>query len=105
MFFRGFQFFQPILDLDRLITRQRFFTKPHAVVFFSNADRFGHSDGECELKRRLMRLPCKSLFGQDPLPYGLTPVNRRIIATLAVYLERQGFIDAVPDIDGLFAAG
>ena len=42
-------------------------------------------------------------FGQDPLPYGLTPVNRRVVATLAVYLQRQGFIDAVPDVDGLFA--
>ena len=43
------------------------------------------------------------LFGNDPLPYGLTPENRRVVATLAVYLERQGFIEKVPAVDGLFA--
>ena len=43
------------------------------------------------------------LFGGDPLPYGLTPLNRRVIATLAGYLQGQGFIDEVPDIDGLFS--
>ena len=45
------------------------------------------------------------LFGHDPLPYGLTPENRRVVATLAAYLQRQGFIDAMPDVDRLFATG
>jgi 4,5-dihydroxyphthalate decarboxylase len=43
------------------------------------------------------------LFGGDPLPYGLTDINRRVVATLAGYLQRQGFIDKVPDLDELFA--
>lgn len=44
------------------------------------------------------------LFGEDPLPYGLTEINRRVVATLAGYLERQGFIDRVPNVDELFGA-
>src|SRR4051812_39499257 len=34
----------------------------------------------------------------DPLPYGLTPLNRHVVATLAGYLERQRFISRAPDI-------
>lgn len=44
------------------------------------------------------------LFGGDPLPYGLTPMNRRVVTTLAGYLERQGYIEKIPDVDELFAA-
>ena len=42
------------------------------------------------------------LFNGDPLPYGLTPQNRRVVAQLAQDLHEQGFIDHVPDIDSLF---
>ena len=42
------------------------------------------------------------IFGGDPLPYGLTPVNRMVVGKLAGYLKTQGFIDEVPDIDALF---
>ena len=42
------------------------------------------------------------MFGNDPLPYGLTPLNRRAVSMLADYLARQGFIDQAPDIDDLF---
>ena len=38
----------------------------------------------------------------DPLPYGWTPLNRRVTLTLAGYLERQGFIHAIGDIDSMF---
>lgn len=38
----------------------------------------------------------------DPLPFGLTPVNRKVISTLAGYLERQGFIQRAPAIESLF---
>lgn len=38
----------------------------------------------------------------DPLPYGWTPLNRRVTLTLARYLERQGFIAAGGDIDSFF---
>ena len=43
------------------------------------------------------------LFGGDPLPYGLTPVNRMVVERLATYLKRQGFIPDVPGVDELFA--
>ncbi len=43
------------------------------------------------------------LFGGDPLPYGLTPVNRLVIARLALYLQEQGFVRTLPDIDAIFA--
>ncbi|MCW5604604.1 MAG: hypothetical protein KIT18_08680 [Burkholderiales bacterium] len=43
------------------------------------------------------------LFGGDPLPYGLTPVNRMVVGQLARHLHAQGFIAAVPDVDALFA--
>jgi 4,5-dihydroxyphthalate decarboxylase len=42
-------------------------------------------------------------FGGDPLPYGLTPVNREVIARLARYLRDQGFIETEPAVDALFA--
>jgi hypothetical protein len=42
------------------------------------------------------------IFGGDPLPYGLTPVNRMVVAKLAGYLKDQGFIDQVPEVDSLF---
>jgi 4,5-dihydroxyphthalate decarboxylase len=42
------------------------------------------------------------IFGGDPLPYGLTPVNRMVVAKLAGYLKDQGFIDQVPKVDSLF---
>lgn len=44
------------------------------------------------------------LFGGDPLPYGLTPVNRMVVDRLAHYLEEQGFIPAIPDVESLFAS-
>ena len=42
------------------------------------------------------------LFGGDPLPYGLTPVNRMVVERLANYLKRQGFISEVPTVEELF---
>ncbi|MFN9127247.1 MAG: hypothetical protein ACK5V7_00375, partial [bacterium] len=42
------------------------------------------------------------ICGGDPLPYGLTPVNRMVVGKLAGYLKAQGFIEEVPDIDALF---
>jgi len=42
------------------------------------------------------------MFDGDPLPYGLTPVNRRVIDRLARDLHEQGFIESVPDLDSLF---
>ena len=38
----------------------------------------------------------------DPLPYGWTPPNRHVTATLARYLERQGFIAGIGNLDALF---
>ena len=38
----------------------------------------------------------------DPLLYSLTPVNRHVVITLAKELQRQGFIEHLPDIDGSF---
>jgi 4,5-dihydroxyphthalate decarboxylase len=42
------------------------------------------------------------IFGGDPLPYGLTADNRKVIGLLARHLQAQGFIRAVPEIDPLF---
>lgn len=42
------------------------------------------------------------LFGGDPLPYGLTPINRLVINRLMRDLHQQGFIKSVPDVDALF---
>lgn len=44
-------------------------------------------------------------FDGDPLPYGLTKVNRKVIAKLAEYLHEQKWIAKLPDIDSLFIAG
>lgn len=43
-------------------------------------------------------------FGGDPLPYGLTPDNRRVVARLATYLKQQGFIEEAADPENLFRA-
>ena len=42
------------------------------------------------------------LFGGDPLPYGLTPVNRLVIDRLGRDLLQQGFIRSVPVADQIF---
>lgn len=43
-------------------------------------------------------------FGGDPLAYGLTPGNRKVIERLALYLQQQGFIANVPDVDSIFTS-
>lgn len=43
-------------------------------------------------------------FGGDPLPYGLTPENRTVIARLGSYLREQGFIEMEPATDAIFLA-
>jgi 4,5-dihydroxyphthalate decarboxylase len=43
-----------------------------------------------------------ALFQNDPLPYGLTPINVRAVETVAQYLADQGLIDAPVPIDDLF---
>jgi 4,5-dihydroxyphthalate decarboxylase len=42
------------------------------------------------------------LFGGDPLPYGLTPLNRKVVEMLARYLHTQGLIEKMPETDTLF---
>ena len=42
-------------------------------------------------------------FGGDPLPYGLTPANRRVIERLADCLREQGFIETTPSLDAVFS--
>jgi 4,5-dihydroxyphthalate decarboxylase len=44
-----------------------------------------------------------NFFGDDPIPYGLTPQNRSVISLLCRYLQEQGLIKHVPSIDSLFA--
>lgn len=44
------------------------------------------------------------LFGGDPLPYGLTGPNRKVVGKLAEYLHEQQLIAKVPEIDGLFVS-
>jgi 4,5-dihydroxyphthalate decarboxylase len=41
-------------------------------------------------------------FGGDPLPYGLTDLNRSVVQRLGGFLHDQKLIAAQPDIDGLF---
>ena len=41
----------------------------------------------------------------DPIPFGLTDKNRKIVNTLMRYLHEQLFISKLPDIDGLFVDG
>ena len=43
------------------------------------------------------------LFGGDPLSYGWTPENRVVVERLGQYLEQQGFVPRIPDVDTLFA--
>jgi 4,5-dihydroxyphthalate decarboxylase len=42
------------------------------------------------------------LFQNDPLPYGLTPVNVRAVEMVARFLAEQKLIDAPIGIDALF---
>jgi 4,5-dihydroxyphthalate decarboxylase len=44
-------------------------------------------------------------FGGDPVPYGLTEQNRKVIAKLAGYLLEQRLIERLPTIDELFVDG
>jgi 4,5-dihydroxyphthalate decarboxylase len=41
-------------------------------------------------------------FGGDPLPYGLTPLNRAVVSRLAGFLFDQKLISREPDIESLF---
>ncbi|MDE2167573.1 MAG: PhnD/SsuA/transferrin family substrate-binding protein [Alphaproteobacteria bacterium] len=41
-------------------------------------------------------------FGGNPLPYGLTELNREVVAKLAGFLHDQKLIKTVPDVDALF---
>ena len=43
-----------------------------------------------------------TLFGGDPLPYGLNAVNRKVVGTLAADLQEQGFVERLPALDALF---
>ena len=42
------------------------------------------------------------VFSGDPLAYGLTPGNRRVVERLGDYLKQQGFIHSAPAIEKLF---
>jgi 4,5-dihydroxyphthalate decarboxylase len=41
-------------------------------------------------------------FGGDPLPYGLTEANRKVISKLIDYLHEQKLISSRPSVDALF---
>jgi 4,5-dihydroxyphthalate decarboxylase len=41
-------------------------------------------------------------FGGDPLPYGLTETNRKVVARLGSYLRDQMLLSREPDLDRLF---
>jgi 4,5-dihydroxyphthalate decarboxylase len=41
-------------------------------------------------------------FGGDPLPYGLTELNRKVVGKLAGFLHDQKLIGKRPDVDELF---
>jgi 4,5-dihydroxyphthalate decarboxylase len=43
-----------------------------------------------------------ALFGDDPLPYGLTATNRLVVGRLARYLREQRFIAQEPDLEAVF---
>jgi 4,5-dihydroxyphthalate decarboxylase len=43
-----------------------------------------------------------ALFGGDPLPYGLTSENRRVVERLGAYIVQQGFVGAVPPLEDIF---
>lgn len=44
------------------------------------------------------------MFNGDPLPYGLTELNRRVIETLGGYLLEQRLVSKMPALNGLFVA-
>jgi 4,5-dihydroxyphthalate decarboxylase len=44
-----------------------------------------------------------ALFEGDPLPYGLTAANARVIERLGTYLRDQGLIRALPPLNALFS--
>lgn len=41
-------------------------------------------------------------FGGDPMPYGLTDLNRMIVGKVGQFLHEQKLIGELPDIDALF---
>lgn len=41
-------------------------------------------------------------FGGDPMPYGLTELNRKIVGTVGQFLYEQKLIEKLPDVDALF---
>lgn len=41
-------------------------------------------------------------FGGDPLPYGLTELNRKVVGRVANFLHDQKLIAAAPDVNSLF---
>jgi len=41
-------------------------------------------------------------FGGDPLPYGMNDINRKVVITLARFLQEQKLIARKPDLDTLF---
>jgi 4,5-dihydroxyphthalate decarboxylase len=44
-------------------------------------------------------------FGGDPMPYGLTPINRKAVDLLIGYVHEQGLIRNRPTVDEIFAPG
>jgi 4,5-dihydroxyphthalate decarboxylase len=44
-----------------------------------------------------------ALFDGDPLPYGLTAANSRVIERLGTYLRDQGLIRSLPPVHALFS--
>ncbi len=41
-------------------------------------------------------------FGGDPMPYGLTELNRKIVSTVGQFLYEQKLISTLPDVEVLF---
>lgn len=72
---------------------------PHAVFAACSASkqRFYAEGGNLN--------PWGDAMDGDPIPFGLTEKNREVIATLLRYLNEQGFIARIPDIDALFVDG
>lgn len=46
-----------------------------------------------------------AFFGDDPLPYGLTETNRKVVGKLIGYLHEQKLISRAPAVDELFVKG
>ena len=44
-------------------------------------------------------------FGGDPLPYGMSPLNRRNLDALGRHLHDQHLVRALPSVEALFAPG